>query len=1096
MRKTISRLLAASFVLLSTAAYATDIPVGFVSYDVTGTNVAEFDIANFTGINASTFPDTTFPVATPLTLSDLTLTVSYADGSTMVLGPAYFTLDSDGLSFDGEQLSTLSGSPTGLFGADSATLTGMFSTDSVLLNDGSTQSIMNSFSATIDDPSGLSDGDFAVINATETPEPSTWLLLITGLLAIFASRARFWKLPGKRRVSGSLLGIAVLFLYGGMKAEAATVKLNAVTSPSSGTAGTSTVSVTGTGFPSGAINPASVAVALASTCGGSPTTASVTAVQNIIGTTDKISFAIPNTLTAGNYFVSVSGTSESAVSFTSSSCSAITVLPGASPTLTIDTSNPTDWVINNGALTIDYNSTTGAIWSVVPKGTQDQIVDFSPGNATVNGNVYDPADGESALGGTALPANWAGPSGIPGLPANFADLEPKGFYMDLSGFGAVTPTPGYSLTSGYIDWWTHFPSSTTGTTNAFTYEEHFIVTPNDPGIHIYFVVNHAATDLTGSMGQVQWVFRDNPNLFTSLYNVNADLSMATPVITPLPSVDDCFSADNGRNDQDTTGRDTIDLHPQVGVENAFSPAGDPASQIPVGFHRHLCVKYDYSSYEYLHPAHGVIGDKYGLWVVFTAGHDTFVGGPEKQNLNFTGGILTIEPLSDHYTAGISLNSSGPGTTTTAKGNVLSNRLFGPFYVRLNQFGGAIQTPDDMYKDALAAGASFPNFYSNETTLLANGYVPTTGRGSVSIQVNNVAGAPKTAWAVLSQPGVNHQLSTVGYQYVADISSNGATTFTNVVPGTYRLSVFDLGQWGEYRNDSVVVTAGKNTQVPPINFVPENFGTVVGTIGTPDRSAHEFLHGAYAKNFADGPLGYDDREYFGAWNYWADWANSPVPGAPVYYMTDGPGYTATNNPLAWNYAHWGGFDPGLYGGACVASDDTTDGYQYTGCTSLGDTIGIPAYVNTLPGHSGTAGTRTPTPAWQIHFATPANASSQSYVVLSVAFAAVATRETVSLNGHALTYSSASLYHGSADLRSGLSDYYQWAVFEWPTSDLNAAGADNVITTSVSGVNSANMDDALRLELTNISSNPTARGWNDYTYVTNGTTTTFNDAVPNP
>jgi hypothetical protein len=77
----------------------------------------------------------------------------------------------------------------------------------------------------------------------------------------------------------------------------------------------------------------------------------------------------------------------------------------------------------------------------------------------------------------------------------FANTEPKGFYMDLSGFGGVTPTPGYSLTDGYLDWWTLFPSSATGTTNAFTYAEHFVVTPNDTGIHLYTSVNPAATDI-------------------------------------------------------------------------------------------------------------------------------------------------------------------------------------------------------------------------------------------------------------------------------------------------------------------------------------------------------------------------------------------------------------------------------------------------------------------------------------------------------------------------------------------------------------------------------------------------------------------------
>lgn len=1071
MRKAVTLLVTAVFstALLSRAAQATDVPIGYVSYDVTGTNVAEFDITNMTGPNASTYPDMTFPVVTPVSLTDLTLTVDFADGGTEVFGPSYFTLDSDGLSFSGAQLSTLSSEPTGLYGADAATLTGLFSTQSFTLNDGSAVPVLVNFTATISDPAGLSDGDLAVINATVTPEPATWIMLATGLLLILGWRAGGLKLLARRgRMTALGIGIPLLMVAVGAQAQT-TVKLSGSTSPGSGSAGTSTVNVSGTGFPSGTISAANVVVSLASTCAGAGTDATVNSVQNVIGTSDRISFVVPGSLTAGSYFVSVSGTSNGGVSFTSgSSCAAITVVGGPSPTLSINTTNPVDWVIKNGALTIDYNAQTGAIWSIVPAGTQDQLVDFSP---------PDPLDGESALSGTPVPAGWTGPTGTGQAATN----EPKGFYMDLSGFGAVTPTASYNLTSGYLDWWTHFPSSATGTTNNFTYEEHFVVTPNDSGIHLYFVANHAATDNTGTIGQVQWVYRDTPAQFTNMYALNADLSMATPVITPLPSVDDCFSSDLGRNAQDATGYDTIDLHPQVGVTNGFSPY--PYGQIPQDFHRLFCVKYDYSSYEYLHPAHGLFGNTYGIWAVFTAGHDTFVGGPEKQNLNFTGGILTIEALSDHYTNGISLNATGPGSTTTPTGSTLTDRLFGPFYVRINKFGGGIQTANDMYNDALAAGASFTNLYNNETTLLANGYVPTTARGSVAVQVNGVAGAPKTAWAVLSQPGVNHQLSTVGYQYVADISS-GSATFSNVVPGTYRLSVYDLGQWGEYRNDSVVVNGNSTTTVPTISFVPENFGTTVWTLGTPDRSSHEFLHGRYTQNYADGPLGYDDREYYGNWNYWADFASTN--GAPIYNATDGPNGPATNDLTKWNYAHWGAFDPGLYGGAFVQTDDTTDGYKYA----------IPSYVSTLSGASGTNGVTTPTPNWQIHFATPAGASSQAYVVLSMALAAAQAGEIIGLNGHTLTYSPNKLWEGDSTERSGLSGYTQWVALQWPTSDLAAEGSDNVITIHVGGVNTADTDDAFRLELSNLGANPTVTGWNDYEFLTSGTSTPPNDAVPNP
>ena len=155
------------------------------------------------------------------------------------------------------------------------------------------------------------DGDLAVINATTAPEPATWLMLATGLVLLLGlgMRERRKSLTSKRVLGITLgLGFAALVLPSAAKAQA-TVKLNAVTSPSSGTAGTSTVNLSGTGFPSGSILPANVLVSVATTCGGAPTSVAATTVQNIIGSSDKAGFVIPSSLAAGSYFVSVSGTS-------------------------------------------------------------------------------------------------------------------------------------------------------------------------------------------------------------------------------------------------------------------------------------------------------------------------------------------------------------------------------------------------------------------------------------------------------------------------------------------------------------------------------------------------------------------------------------------------------------------------------------------------------------------------------------------------------------------------------------------------------------------------------------------------------------------
>ncbi|HEX5284266.1 MAG TPA: polysaccharide lyase family protein [Bryocella sp.] len=695
--------------------------------------------------------------------------------------------------------------------------------------------------------------------------------------------------------------------------------------------------------------------------------------------------------------------------------------PHADP-VTIDTTDPTDWKISNGVFNIDFNPTAGNIFSMTMASTGDQLVDTT----TLNSNG-----------------------------------QPKGFYMDNAGFGSSTPVPGYSnvpsngFMPAYLDWWVTYPSNSK---NAYTYSEHWIVTANDPGLHVYFVANHAASDIAGSIGQVQWVFRDSLTQFTNTYSVNPSVNNPGVTTVPLPPSSEMFSTDPGRNVQDAT----VDLH------------GLP---VPPGFTREFYTKYDYAGYEYLHRAHGLYGTQYGIWTVLPS-KESMVGGPTKQDLYFTGNLLMIEAYSNHLDNPITLNT--PSGTA-------SSRLFGPFYVRVNQFPPAhgpfgkllANDPSLLYADALIAGNSHTEFYDHETQLLDAGYVPSYDRGSVLVHVKGVTGIgstpTKAAWAVLSDPSKNFQFSSAGAQYWADISRDGVALFPRVIPGTYRLSVFVLGQFGELRQDNIVVNKGSFTSVPELTFAPENFGTTVFNIGTPDRSSHEFLHGHDAK-------GFDLKDYWGSWNYWADFEANQ--GSVVYNATAGPAGPATNDLNQWNYDHWGVFDPGLYD----PTNDSKDNYIHT----------IPSYVATLPNHAGTNGVSTRTPVWTVHFATPQDAGNYTYAVLSVALACDFGSYVTNLNGTARTWGYRTAVASDCAVRSGLSGYYQWVAFQFPIASLKPAGEDNVLTLGVSQTYGA-MDDALRLELTNTSAAPSVTGWNDYEFV--GTSSTSqnipaNDTVPNP
>ena len=704
----------------------------------------------------------------------------------------------------------------------------------------------------------------------------------------------------------------------------------------------------------------------------------------------------------------------------SDSPQSVSISGSATPAaLNLTVVNSTDWHITNGAMTLDFNPAKGRIYHIFLNGHSDDLTDQT--------------------------------NGLPGI------------YMDNTGVGGGTAVTGYVNAGNYLDWWV---GSAAAGSNAWGYTMHFFIYPNDPGIHTYLVANHLASDPTGSLGQIQWVYRSNLNDFNNIYSVNQDLSNPGPVKIQLPPANASFSSDPGRAVQDAT----TDLH---GIT------------LPASFTREFYTKYDYSQYNYLHQAHGTYGDTFGVWT-YIPSNDSLVAGPTKQNLVFTGNLLMMEAYSNHLDNGLSL---------TATTGVAQSRLFGPYYFHFNTFGTAyntagtaINTPDDMYADTLAAGASFAPLYDQQSTLLQNGYIPSTNRGSVSIQVPNVpaltGGTAKKAWAVLSDPAKNFQFSSAGHQYWADISQTGSATINGVAPGTYRLSVYVLGQFGELRQDGITVSANQTTNVPAVNFVPENFGTeTVFTIGTPDRSSHEFLHGHDAN-------GFDLRDYWGSWNYWADFATNK--GSVVYNATSGPAGPATNDLSQWNYNHWGSsFDPGLFAGVYNASDDTTDGYIYA----------IPPYVATLSGAKGTNGVGTGVPAWTVHFASPSDAASyqpSGFAILSVGISCAEGSYVVTLNGTQRVWGFSSARASDCAIRSGLSGTYQWVAMQFPASVLKAAGQDNVMTIGVSQVQGV-MDDGLRLELSTKPASYAATGWNDYDYAnTNSSATTVrsNDALPNP
>jgi hypothetical protein len=634
-------------------------------------------------------------------------------------------------------------------------------------------------------------------------------------------------------------------------------------------------------------------------------------------------------------------------------------------------------------------------------------------------------------------------------------------------FGAGTQTFNSQVGPGnsYVDVWTQVASTGTSV-NPITYSFHYVLFANDPTVYCYEALSHAATDPATSVGQGQFLFRSNPSLFPSLYQINTgpnQLGAANaPTTLAIPSANANFgtvSAQAGRNVQDAT----YDL-------TGSGISGDNGTN--------FYTKYDYSIYSQFFRAETMFGSQYAVTEVDPS-VDTLTGGPTKQELAQTNpGILNMEFLSQHYGIGGTGTGAYPGYAYYPTQGVATSRLFGPYGFTISSMAGT--TAAAINQNAINNIPAMQAEFNGDAALAASGYVNTSARGSVQVTASSSAGwSSNTAnnTVVLSQPGVNFQESTQGYQYTGQLSSAGTVTIAGVVPGTYRMSIYQLGQWGETRVDGVQVQGGRITLPTNAKFVPENFGTAapIWTIGTPNRSSNEFMNGHTA-------TGADLRAYGGSYDYWAEEAALGTPGYVSYNATattiSGVAQPATNNPNAWIATQWVNFNPGLYD----AANGTSDNYTNT----------CPAYVKAAGGPATYGGS-----AWQVHFAvTNAQKAQGQYVVLSVALCAQDASLVITLNGHTEIWSYNGFSGDDPQVRSGDGGFYQWAAFQFPVADLSAAGLDNVLTFGLSNHTDGVMYDAIRMEITNTSANPTTTGWYDYTYINGSTQVPQDDSVALP
>lgn len=309
----------------------------------------------------------------------------------------------------------------------------------------------------------------------------------------------------------------------------------------------------------------------------------------------------------------------------------------------------------------------------------------------------------------------------------------------------------------------------------------------------------------------------------------------------------------------------------------------------------------YSKYQNISNLEGdnhafmISNGKLGMSIIQTT-KEWFAGGPTKQELTChdynDGMILLWHPFTSHY-----------GSPDMAP-PVGWEKIYGPFYLHVNEGSGTDPTAniEEMWADAKQTAAAELEKWPYQW--ITNPLYQVDSRSEVSGKLT-IAGAgdvsPQGAWIVLSTPGEDWQYENLNYVHSARADVDGLFTVKAVRPGTYTLTAFVSGVFGELKQEPITVPASASVDVGNLVFKEASYGRLLWQIGTPDRSAGEFhIHGGadgfrkyltwleYPYEFPDGvdfKVGQDDIKE--KWNFFhpcyrtpfAAISDTPPPGPP-------------------------------------------------------------------------------------------------------------------------------------------------------------------------------------------------------------------------
>ncbi|USW59147.1 Putative Galactose-binding-like domain superfamily, galactose mutarotase-like domain superfamily [Septoria linicola] len=399
-------------------------------------------------------------------------------------------------------------------------------------------------------------------------------------------------------------------------------------------------------------------------------------------------------------------------------------------------------------------------------------------------------------------------------------------------------------------------------------EQYWFLREGETGLHMFsrLVYHNATTPFLRNLQEFRTLMRPNTKLWTHL-STNEDQYAPLPYNNPATG-----STGNATTVQDATWRINNSSDPYVQQESDYF------------------TKYTFSDVWRDHKAHGLFSDgstssdgsTFGAWFVMNT-HDTYFGGPTHSD-------LTVDGIVYNY---IVSNHHGAQTPNITDG---FDRTFGPGYYYFNK-GAADAGLEELRLDAEKyADASFAEEFYDSIAEFVPGYVPSSGRGSWNGKIDMPHGAEKPV-AILSLSGVEYQNNAhdaEAYQYWAEIDGEtGEVSIDRVKSGTYRLTVYASGVFGQYEQDNIVITAGEDSATE-VSWKQESSGLELWRVGTPDKSSGEYRHG-YAKDPTHPLHPAEHRIYWAAYDFVDD-------------FPEGVRFEVGKDDVAQdlNYVHWSVF----------------------------------------------------------------------------------------------------------------------------------------------------------------------------------------------